>query len=204
MNNQNLHWQVPQRELVPEELDAATLVPEDATETEASAIANLASFGSSEYAKVVLGGLWGTPPPLDLDAEADLHTLLAVLADRRLVRSACDVSDGGIAVALAQAAFPLGVGATVEQEPSLSAYPLFGLFAEPASTMIVTAQPGHVAKIESLAGEYSFFAARIGTTGGNSLEISVDRQPFLSAPLTELRAPWASAREAALHDEVSA
>ena len=43
---------------------------------------NLTAFGSSEYAKVVLGGIWGQPPPLDLDAEADLHTLLAELAER--------------------------------------------------------------------------------------------------------------------------
>ena len=57
------------------------------------------------------------------------------------IRSARDISDGGIAVALAQAAFPLGIGATVEQDQSLMAHPLFGLFAEPASTMIVTADP---------------------------------------------------------------
>ena len=63
------------------------------------------AFGSSEYAKVVLGGIWGTPPALDLDAESDLQTLLQVLAERQLIRSARDISDGGIAVALAQAGF---------------------------------------------------------------------------------------------------
>src|ERR1039458_5656987 len=74
VNNRNLHWQVP-----PPEFDAegAVLVPEDVTETEGAANAKLAAFGSSEFAKVVLGGLWGTPPPLDLDAEASLHKLLA-------------------------------------------------------------------------------------------------------------------------------
>ena len=55
------------------------------------------------------------------------------------MRSARDISDGGIAVALAQAAFPLGIGAEVEQEQSLMVHPLFGLFAEPASTVFVTA-----------------------------------------------------------------
>ena len=68
----------------------------------------LARFGSSEFAKVVLGELWGKPPALDLDAEADLHTLLAELAERKLLHSARDISDGGIAVSLAQAAFPHG------------------------------------------------------------------------------------------------
>ncbi len=79
----------------------------------------LFAFGSSEYAKVVLNSLWGTPPPLDLDAEADLHTLLQVLANKKLLRSARDISDGGIAVALAQAGFSNGIGAAVEQDPSL-------------------------------------------------------------------------------------
>jgi len=201
MDNRGLHWQVPIREVLP---DDAITVPEDLTETDASAAVKLAAFGSSEYAKEILGGFWGTPPALDLDAEADLHTLLAALAERTLLRSARDISDGGIAVALAQAAFPKGIGAIVEQDQSLLAHPLFGLFAEPASTVLVTMAPSHVARIEALASEYSFFVARIGTTGGNRIEISVDREPFISAPLADLRKPWASALEATLHGEVTA
>jgi phosphoribosylformylglycinamidine synthase len=177
------------------------IVPEDIAEPPGS---ELVSFGSSEYAKVVLNGLWGTPPSLDLDAEADLHTLLQLLASRKLLRSARDISDGGISVALAQAAFPHSIGATVEQEPSLMVHPLFGLFAEPASTVLVTTDHSNVSKIESLAREYNFFAARIGTTGGVRLEISVDGEPFISAPLADLRKPWSSALESTLHDEVTA
>jgi len=176
-------------------------VLEDTTETPAMEVA---AFGSSEYAKVVLGGLWGTPPALDLDAEASLHSLLGVLAERKLLRSARDISDGGIAVALAQAAFPKGIGATIEQEQSLMIHPLFGLFAEPASTVFVTTHPSNVSAIEKLAGKYNFLAARIGSTGGQRLEISVDGEPFISAPLASLRKPWASALEATLHGEVTA
>ena len=175
-------------------------VPEDTTEPPGS---ELTSFGSSEYSKVVLGGLWGTPPALDLDAEASLHDLLAVLAWRKLIRSARDISDGGIAVAVAQAAFPKGIGATVEQEQSLMAHPLFGLFAEPASTILVTANPGNLSEIDAMASEHNFLSARIGTTGGARLEILVDGEPFISAPLADLRKPWATALEAALHGEVT-
>jgi phosphoribosylformylglycinamidine synthase II len=174
----------------------------DATEEEARR--KLAAFGSSEYAKALLGMLWGKPPDLDLDAEADLHTLLRGLADRKLVHSARDISDGGIAVALAQAAFSKGVGAIVEQDRSLMAHPLFGLFAEPASTVFVTAAENHIGAIEKLAAEYNFFVARIGTTGGDRLEVAVDHQALISAPLAEVRQPWSSALESALHDEVLA
>lgn len=179
-------------------------VPDRDPEEPESENAELTAFGSSEYAKAILGELWGTPPPIDLDAEADLHTLLQVLADRNLVRSARDLSDGGIAVALAQAAFRNGIGATVEQEKALMAHPLFGLFAEPASTVIVTADPKNQAAIEELADEYTFFAAHIGATVGDRLEIFVYGDKFISAPVSELRAHWASALEAALHNEVTA
>jgi phosphoribosylformylglycinamidine synthase len=174
----------------------------DATDDEAQE--ELIAFGSSEYAKVVLGALWGKPPSLDLDAETDLHTLLRGLADRKLLHSARDVSDGGIAVALAQAAFAKNIGATVEQDPSLLVHPLFGLFAEPASTVLVTCTSGHAAAIEKLAGEFNFMVARIGTTGGKRLEISVDREPFIQASLADLRKPWATSLESILHGEVTA
>jgi len=180
------------------------VLEEDKEAPESSPNELLACFGSSEYAKVVLGGVWGQPPSLDLEAEADLHILLQALAERKLVQSARDISDGGIVVSLAQAAFAHGIGATVEQDPSLMVHPLFGLFAEPASTVLVTAHPDKVAKIEALADEYSFFAARIGITGGHRLEMTVDHQTFISASLAALRKSWASALEATLHDEVSA
>ena len=177
---------------------------EDPEAPETTASAEMAAFGSSEFAKVVLRSLWGTPPPLDLDAESDLHSLLETLADARLIHSARDISDGGIAVAAAQAAFTKGIGVTIEQDRSLMIHPLFGLFAEPASTMLVSASSNRVAEIEKLANGLSFFCARIGTTGGERLEISVDGESFISAPVEELRTPWAIALEATLHGEVFA
>ncbi|HEV2136235.1 MAG TPA: phosphoribosylformylglycinamidine synthase subunit PurL [Terracidiphilus sp.] len=167
-----------------------------------AAEAALASFGSSEFAKLVLGGVWGHPPQLDLAAEARLQKLLGDLAYHKLIRSARDLSDGGIAVALAQATFPNAIGATVEQDQSLLAHPLFGLFAEPASTVILSAAPDRVSAIEAAADNLGFFCARIGATGGSRLEISVDRQLFISASIAELCTIWADALETNLHEEV--
>jgi phosphoribosylformylglycinamidine synthase subunit PurL len=167
-------------------------------------IPEIVAFGSSEFAKTVLGGIWGQPPPLNLCAEADLQSLLSVLADRQLIRSARCISDGGIAVALAQAAFPQGIGAKVEQDESLMTHPLFGLFAEPATTMILSAHPSQLSEIEKLATEYAFLTARIGVTGGDRLEISVYHEPFIAASLADLRKPWADSIEATLHGEVTA
>ena len=185
-------------------VDAIDPVPEGAPSAGAQASATLNVFGSSEYAKVVLDNVWGTPPPLELDAESDLHTLLGVLAHKKLLCSARDLSDGGIAVALAQAGFAKSIGATVEQDPSLMDYPLFGLFAEQASTMLISAHTGKVSEIEALASEYNFLVARIGTTGGTRLDVSVYGDLLISAPLADLRQPWSTALESALQDEVTA
>jgi phosphoribosylformylglycinamidine (FGAM) synthase-like enzyme len=182
--------------------DQAEVVPETFDEEERSE--EQAAFGTSEYAKAILGGTWGKPPALDLEAEADLHRLLGALAARGLLHSARDIADGGIAVALAQSAFPNGIGCTVEQDESLQVHPLFGLFAEPASTVFVTAEPGDVDEITRVAAEHNFHAVRIGTTGGSRLQINVDREVFISAALDELRNPWAHALETHLHGEVLA
>jgi phosphoribosylformylglycinamidine synthase len=181
-----------------------SVTPEGDAETAATAPTELAVYGSSEYAKAVLGGIWGQPPPLDLDAEADLHTLLAELARRELIRSARDLADGGIAVALAQSAFTLGIGATVEQDESLMVHPQFGLFAEPASSVLISTEANQISAIEELADNYGFNVARIGTTGGDRLEIKVYGDTFISAPIEELRIIWAQSLEATLHDEVTA
>jgi phosphoribosylformylglycinamidine synthase II len=184
--------------------DEPVVVPEEAMEPESSASAELVAFGSSEFAKNVLHALWGNPPRLDLEAEADLQTMLVELAKRGLLRSACDVSDGGIAVALAQATFAGGIGARVKQEQALMVHPLFGLFAEPSSTVIVSADPEKAAEISQIAEHFKFNIARIGTTGGDRLEIAVYGDAFIAAPVSELREPWARTLEAALHNEVTA
>ncbi len=188
--------------LVP--VDTAELAPEgDLAHPEAQGQA-LREFGSSEYARVVLGSVWGTPPQLNLQAEARLHKLLRRLAERRLATCLRDISDGGLAVALAQAALAHGVGATVAQEPALAAAPLFGIFAEPASTMVMTTASKHVSDVEKLAAEYGFCAAQIGTTGGDRLEISIYGQPVIAASIAELTETWSGALESALLEEVMA
>jgi phosphoribosylformylglycinamidine synthase len=182
--------------------DMPEVVPAVPDESDEDAEAELASFGSSEYAKVILGGVWGKPPALDLQAEAELQKLLITLAVRGFLHSARDISDGGVAVALAQSTFENRIGAAVEQDVSMLVHPLFGLFAEPASTVIVTAAPDAFSDIAAIASEHNFFAVAIGATGGHHIQITVDREPFIAASLEDLRRPWANALEANLHGEV--
>ncbi len=71
--------------------------PGDATDAESE-------FGSSEYAKEILGALWGYPPKLDIEREAALQKALIEMAQAGLLDSAHDCSEGGLAVALAESA----------------------------------------------------------------------------------------------------
>src|SRR6266568_419724 len=77
--------------------------PGDATDVEVE-------FGSSEYAKEILGELWGFPPALELEREAALQKATVELIAEGLLESAHDCSDGGLAVALAEASFSVGMG----------------------------------------------------------------------------------------------
>src|ERR1700723_2105115 len=67
-------------------------------------------FGSSEYAKEILGALWGYPPHLDLEREAALQKALIELIQLGMVESVHDCSDGGVAVAIAEKTFAKGLG----------------------------------------------------------------------------------------------
>ena len=83
-------------------------------------------------------------------------------------------------------------------------HPLFGLFAEPASTVLVSTLHENISEIEKLAAKFSYLCARIGTTGGDRLEISVYGDVLISASVFELREPWAHSLQAELHNEVTA
>jgi phosphoribosylformylglycinamidine (FGAM) synthase-like enzyme len=90
--------------------------------------------------------LWGYPPELDLEKEAALQKAVIELIQQGLVESVHDCSDGGLAVALAEKAFAKGVGARVNLvSGGLPAE--FVLFGEDASRIVLSCDPGMVARI---------------------------------------------------------
>ena len=160
-------------------------------------------FGSSEYAKEILGAVWGYPPELDLEKEATLQRALVALIQAELVESVHDCADGGLAVSLAECAFPKGVGLTV----NLKAHDLpteFVLFGEDASRVVLSCDPRNLARIQQVAGEYDLFADVLGETGGDRVEITLDGDAVVSAKVAELGEAYESALEKALQTEPSA
>jgi phosphoribosylformylglycinamidine synthase len=154
-------------------------------------------FGSSEYAKEILGALWGYPPELDLEREAALQKAVIELIQSGMVESVHDCSDGGVAVALVEKTFAHGIGARV----NLISGGLpgeFVLFGEDASRILLSCDAGQVGRIQEVAGQLGVVAEVIGQTGSDRVEISVDGDLLVSAAVTELSAGYEGALEAAL------
>src|ERR1700761_7510244 len=128
-------------------------------------------FGSTEYAKTVMHELWGAPPLLALTEEAALHKALAALAEKLLLVSAMDISDGGSAVAFAKACFSRELGVRVSMNVSESEP--FALkerfFSEIASSVIISADASCVEAIRGVLAEHpKVWMAPIGeVTAGN-------------------------------------
>ncbi len=157
-------------------------------------------FGSSEYAKEILGSLWGYPPELDLGTEASLQKAIIELIQQGLVDSAHDCADGGLAVALAEKAFPKNIGARVEL--ASGGLPVeFVLFGEDASRILVSCDPNNVSRIQQLARKYKITAQILGETTLAGLEISVDGRPAISAAVSELSATYENALESCLRTD---
>jgi phosphoribosylformylglycinamidine synthase subunit PurL len=157
-------------------------------------------FGSSEYAKEILGAIWGFPPALELRKEAALQRAVIEMIQARLLDSAHDCSEGGIAVTLAESAFEKGIGATLH----LSSNHLpaeFVLFGEDASRVVVSCDRANLSAIQQIAGKYAISADTIGETGSGSLEIKLDGRIVVSAPISELQNVYEGALERMLTDE---
>jgi phosphoribosylformylglycinamidine synthase subunit PurL len=126
-------------------------------------------FSSSEYAKVMQGVVAGGPPAVDLDAEKRLIDCLVDLAGEKVILSAHDVSDGGLAVTIAESCFGSdGLSAEVKlpeqaSDPATVGRPVeYGLFGENGPRAIVSVSPALLARVQSIAAQYNVKALRIG------------------------------------------
>jgi phosphoribosylformylglycinamidine synthase II len=173
-------------------------------------------FGSSEYAKEILGELWGFPPALELEAEAALQKAIVEVISAGLVDSTHDCSEGGLAVALSKCAFPKGIGCTAELRSagtgesarphtvnagSDQLAPEFVLFGEDASRIVISCDPANVARIKEVAAKYRIFAEVLGETTPGTIELKVDGRLVVSAIVAQLRDEYEGALEKALYSE---
>src|SRR5262247_3134359 len=75
-------------------------------------------LGQSVYLRDICGREEGAPPPVDLAAEKRNGDLVRALIEEGIATAVHDVSDGGLAVALAEMAMASGIGAKLEEAPA--------------------------------------------------------------------------------------
>ncbi len=156
-------------------------------------------LGGSEYLKVAYDLVRGMPPALDLDAERALQTLLVTLANERLMRSAHDCSDGGLAVALAECCFGTsGIGAEasiagVQPARDAAINAAAALFGESASRVLVSVVPDEVTTVLERAAAANVPARVIGQTGGSQLRIAVGGTIAVDLSVDDAERVWSGA-----------
>ncbi len=152
--------------------------------------ADRGELGGSEYLKVVHDRVGGMPPPVDLALERGVQRTCRTAVEAGLLSSAHDVSEGGLAVALAEACFgDPGVGAVIELEPD--GRPDALLFGEAHSRIVVSLKEKDYGRLRDLAAKENVPATVIGRVGGSRLVIG----DLVRARVDQLRNLWSTALE---------
>ncbi|MEK8130952.1 phosphoribosylformylglycinamidine synthase subunit PurL [Paenibacillus filicis] len=150
-----------------------------------------AELGGSEFQYVIHGVTEGRPPAIDLDVEKVLLDSVLAAIQNGLVASAHDLSDGGLAVALAESCISGGIGAKVNFDSALRAD--LALFSESQSRILLSASPEKAAELEQFLSSRGVPVQALGTVGGEKLQVSVNAVSAIDASVTQLEKVWKDA-----------
>jgi phosphoribosylformylglycinamidine synthase subunit PurL len=170
---------------------------------------NRGEVGGSEYLKTLHGLIRGVPPRVDLARERAVQTLLPALVQDGAITSAQDVSDGGLAVALAECTFDtggIGVDVDIEAARGESAVPRADatLFGESAPLVIVACDASRAPDVLARAAAAGLAARAIGRTGGSTIRLAIDGRESLTVDVTEAEQVWAGAIAARMATKAAA
>ena len=148
------------------------------------------SLGGSRYLKVCHGLKLGPPPRVDLAYEIKIQNAVRDLIRERLVNSAHDCSEGGLAVALAECCFnPEKLfGAEIDLKADVTSAAI-ALFNELQSRIVISVAPENLQKTISILQERQIPFQQLGKVGGDQLRIRVGGEKF-SWPIADLRDDW--------------
>jgi phosphoribosylformylglycinamidine synthase subunit PurL len=142
-------------------------------------------LGRSAWLSVVAGREEGAPPPVDLAAERRNGEFVFSLIAAGRVRALQDLSDGGLAVALAEMAMAGGVGATVAATGPEHAF----FFGEDQGRYVLSAAAAETTAIAEEAARLGVLVLRIGVTGGEALRLGA-AAPIGLAALRKAHESW--------------
>ncbi len=150
-----------------------------------------AEMGGSEFQYVLHGVTEGRPPMIDLHIEKKLHDTVLTAIQEGLVASAHDLSEGGLAVALAECCIANQLGANVNITTELREDHL--LFSESQSRIVLSADPSHADALLHWVASQGVPYQVIGEVVGTELTIQVNQKQVLHSPVIELAQVWKDA-----------
>ncbi len=149
-------------------------------------------YGGSAYLRLLYDIEQGSPPAVDLGAEERLADLLRFLAFEGVLHTAHDLSEGGLAITLAEACIRGGLGASLAIESG----PV-GLFSESQARAVVAVAPEHAEVVLEEAEALGVPAVDAGSVKGTRLEVQCDGAG-LEAEVEDLHRIWSTALERSL------
>ncbi|MEF7441621.1 phosphoribosylformylglycinamidine synthase subunit PurL [Paenibacillus lautus] len=150
-----------------------------------------AELGGSEFQAILHGVSEGRPPELDLNTEKKLLGGVLKAIQSGLVQSAHDVSEGGLAAALAESCISGNVGASVQWSTDLRND--VALFSESQSRIVLSVSPDHKNALEKLLQEADVPFTALGVVGGNKLSININGASALEESVEALKSVWEDA-----------
>lgn len=155
-----------------------------------------AEIGGSEYLEIIHGLVTGAPPALDLTAERNLIECLLAAIDRRLLKSAHDCAEGGLAAAVAECCFaaqPGAKGAEINIRSDLRRD--FLLFGETAARAVATVAERDLPELQELAGTHRVPFAVLGKVSDGKLVFNVNGEKAIDTAAGEMEKLWREAIE---------
>jgi len=146
-------------------------------------------LGASQYLSLLTGEVFGAPPRVDLPAVRALVDCLVECARSGLLASAHDVSEGGLAVALAESAALALLGADVSLEPAGDGTgAAAALFGEDQDVVVVSAARERVAAVRELAARHGVPCRAVGAVGAREGDLRIRiGSAQLARPVARLR-----------------
>ncbi|GAA4869529.1 phosphoribosylformylglycinamidine synthase II [Paenibacillus vulneris] len=150
-----------------------------------------AELGGSEFQYVIHGVTEGRPPQLDLDVEKKLLNTVLGAIQKGLVASAHDLSEGGLAVALAESCISGRLGAKVNFSTELRND--IALFSESQSRILLSASSEKAEALKQWIAEQGVSYQELGKVQGQELQIEVNAKQVIQSPVAQLEKVWKDA-----------
>ena len=127
-------------------------------------------IGSSEYLNKLKGVEYSTVPHFNLDEEYQMQTFVANIIKGRLIQSAHDISEGGLAITLLESGFHSNLGFSIDAVESIRKDAFW--FGEAQSRVVVSVNASQLAEFKKAALDTQVVVAELGTVSAGSITVN--------------------------------